>query len=175
MSAANFAPALALILAYEWGYVDDPKDPGGCTNLGITRQTLSEWRGHACSCADVRALTRADVQPIYQAVYWGATAGDGLPAGVDLICFDGAVNQGQGAMPRMLQRAVGVTVDGQIGAKTIFAVAAVPPVAMIERLRVARLAAYKDDAGFAHDGKGWLTRLAGVAHTATSWATKAAA
>ena len=54
MAAGNFALALALVLESEGGYVDDPRDPGGATNLGITRATLARWRGRDVSKAEVR-------------------------------------------------------------------------------------------------------------------------
>ena len=45
MTQANFARALPLVFQYEGGYVDHLRDPGGATNLGITRKTLAAWRG----------------------------------------------------------------------------------------------------------------------------------
>ena len=79
-----FAACLPIILASEGGFVDDPQDPGGATNLGITLTTLSGWRGRPTTVADVRALTQWDVAPIYQADYWNAAHCGDCPAGVDM-------------------------------------------------------------------------------------------
>lgn len=96
MAAANFERALALVLVHEGGYVDHPAYPGGATNLGITIGTLSDWLDRAATKAEVRALTKATVAPIYRKNYWDAVRGDDLPSGVDYCVFDFAVNSGRG-------------------------------------------------------------------------------
>ena len=107
----TFAACIPIILMSEGGYVNNPRDPGGPTNLGITQQTLSGWLGHAASVADVQALTQAQVEPIYQADYYNAAHCQQLAAGIDLMIFDEAVNQGVGRAIRTLQQAAGVTAD----------------------------------------------------------------
>lgn len=111
----TFAACIPIILMSEGGYVNNPRDPGGPTNLGITQQTLSGWLGHAASVADVQALTQAQVEPIYQADYYNAAHCHQLAAGVDLMIFDEAVNQGVGRAIRTLQQAAGVTADDSSG------------------------------------------------------------
>ena len=96
MTAANFDRALTAVLRHEGGYVDHPSDPGGATNLGVTRATLAQWRGRAVSKAEVKALTRAEAAKIYRALYWDEIAGDALPAGLDFAVFDYCVNSGPG-------------------------------------------------------------------------------
>jgi len=54
----RFETCLPIILASEGDFVDDPADPGGATNLGITLATLCSWLGRSASVADVEALTR---------------------------------------------------------------------------------------------------------------------
>lgn len=93
---ANFDACLRFVLQYEGGYVDDPRDPGGATNLGVTKDTLETWRRRPVTKAEVRALTRDEAAAIYRKLYWDAIGGDILPAGVDLIAFDIAVNMGAG-------------------------------------------------------------------------------
>ena len=41
----EFAHALAHVLKMEGGYTNDPYDPGGPTNKGITLAVLAAWRG----------------------------------------------------------------------------------------------------------------------------------
>ena len=103
-----FADCLSIILESEGGFVDDPQDPGGATNLGVTLATLAGFRRRPVTVADVRALTVADVAPIYQADYWNVAHCGDCPAGLDLMIFDEAVNQGPGRAIRSLQRVIGV-------------------------------------------------------------------
>ncbi len=173
MSAANFTAALALELSYEGGLVNNPADPGGITNLGVTLPTLTAFLGKSCTADDIRCLTRATVTPLYKRDFWDVISGDLLPSGIDLIVFDGAIVQGPGTVARILQRCVGATPDGAIGPATLRAVNDVPADLLIERIRKARLSSYQQDSDWPSFGTGWSRRLTGVAYTATSWAAKA--
>ena len=97
----NFDACLALTLKYEGSFVNNPRDPGGPTNMGITIATLSHELGRAATITDVRNLSetgagRALVASIYRKRYWNLVNGDSLPKGVDAIAFDIAVNSGPG-------------------------------------------------------------------------------
>ena len=70
MADDAFAACLAFTLKYEGGFVDHPADPGGATNLGVTRATLARWRRSPVSTADVKALTRDEAGEIYRRFYW---------------------------------------------------------------------------------------------------------
>nr|WP_295389438.1 glycosyl hydrolase 108 family protein [uncultured Thiodictyon sp.] len=71
----DFPRCVAVTLAQEGGYVDDPQDPGGATNMGITLETLRHWRDDDSLGPDaVRALTRTDACEIYRADYWHPAA-----------------------------------------------------------------------------------------------------
>ena len=131
MASANFSRALDAVLRHEGGYADHPADPGGATNLGITRATLVRWRGRPVSRAEVKALTRGEAAKIYRAFYWDEIAGDELPPGVDFAVFDYCVNSGPGRAARTLQSAAGVRPDGRIGKITLAAVNAHEPAALI--------------------------------------------
>ena len=63
---ANFPKALAAVLVHEGGYVNNPKDPGGMTNLGCTKTVWEEHCGHPVDEKAMRALTPADVGPLYK-------------------------------------------------------------------------------------------------------------
>ena len=120
---ANFEKALALVLEHEGGYVNHPSDPGGMTNLGVTKRVWEEWVGHEVDEKTMRGLTPEIVGPMYKAKYWDKVKGDDLPAGVDYCVFDAAINSGPGRAAKWLQAAVGVDPDGGIGPKTLQAVA----------------------------------------------------
>ena len=158
----NFEDALAALLKHEGGYVNHPADPGGMTNLGVTKRVWEEWKGHAVDEAEMRALTPEKVGPLYKAKYWDMVHGDQLPSGVDLCVFDCAVNSGVKRASKLLQRAVGVDDDGVIGRGTLAAVEALSAEEIIDRFCAERLSFLEALPTFATFGKGWSRRVAGV-------------
>lgn len=158
----RFTDCLPRVLQDEGGFVDDPKDPGGATKLGVTQATLSHWLKHPATIDDVKALTADTVAPIYEASYWRAAACNQLPAGVDYMVFDMAVNSGPGRAVRFLQEAVGVPGDGAVGQVTLDAIAKLTPVDIINAISARREAFYRDQSTFLHFGAGWLSRLTRV-------------
>ncbi len=159
MADADYARCLAFVLEAEGGYVDDPLDPGGATNLGITLRVLTEWRHTAVTKQEVRDLTREEAGAIYRARYWNSTRCGELPPGVDLMVFDGAVNLGPAQSARMLQAAVGTTQDGSIGPITVKAAVDGSASATIEAIASSRLAFYRSLPTFGHFGAGWTARV----------------
>lgn len=123
--ALQFRKCLDLIFAHEGGFVDNPKDPGGATNMGITHITLAEFRGKPVTQDDVRNLTREEASEIYRGKYWNALSCDNLPAGVDLVVFDYGVNSGISRSAKLLQKVVHVEQDGQVGQITVGATKAI--------------------------------------------------
>ena len=111
----NFDKSLKMILHHEGGYVNHPRDPGGETNLGVTKRVYEEWGG----TKDMRDLTQEDVAPIYEKNYWGRAKCDHLPSGLDLAVFDWAVNSGVGRAAKKLQTMIGTEADGGIGPNTL--------------------------------------------------------
>ena len=128
MTAANFDAAFKLTCEFEGGYVDDPDDPGGATNLGITLATLARWRGQPVTKADVKALTRTEAAAIYRKDYWDAVGGDAMPGGIDMTLFDHAVHSGPAAALKILREAVGLAASTSLATKAAQArIAAIPP------------------------------------------------
>ena len=158
----NFDSALAAVLHHEGGFVNHPSDPGGMTNLGVTKRVWEEWTGKPATEADMRALTPEMVGPLYKTRYWDAVRADDLPSGVDLCVFDCAVNAGVGRASKFLQQAVGVAADGKIGPMTIAATTAKPADDVVDEFCALREAHYKSLPTFATFGKGWMRRLASV-------------
>jgi len=74
------------VLAREGGYVNDAADPGGETNMGISKR--------AYPAVDILNLTREQAGDIYHRDYWLACACDTLDQGAALALFDTAVNVG---------------------------------------------------------------------------------
>lgn len=158
----NFDDALAAVLEHEGGYVNHPQDPGGMTNLGVTKRVWEAWVGKTVSEADMRALTPAMVAPMYRKQYWDAVKGDELPPGLDYLMFDFAVNAGASRAIRTMQRAVGATPDGVIGPRTMAAVKAADPDDLIDKFSAEKEAFYRSLPTFATFGRGWLRRVAEV-------------
>lgn len=82
----SFDQALAFVLAREGGYVNDAADPGGETNLGISKRAYPNL--------DIRNLTPDLAGTIYRADYWVKVGCDALTPGMALVVFDSAVNVG---------------------------------------------------------------------------------
>ena len=131
---SNFDTSFEMVLAHEGGYVNDPRDPGGATNMGVTQRAWEEYVGHPVSERSMIALTRDMVKPFYKAKYWDKINGDRLPSGVDHAAFDLAVNSGVSRAARYMQRIAGVPEDGLIGPKSLEAISACPPDEMIDAL-----------------------------------------
>ena len=156
----RFEQALALVLRWEGGFSDHPHDPGGATNLGITRRTLSEWRGRPASVEEVRALALEDVRPIYRSRYWDACRCDELPDGVDLMVFDSSVNQGPNRAKRLLQRSLGVAEDGILGPISMAAAQRAKADGLIDEMMARRAVHYASLQSRFH--LGWFRRLVDV-------------
>jgi hypothetical protein len=165
---SNWDNAFKLMLKSEGGFVNHPSDPGGMTNLGVTKATWENWVGRESDEAEMRGLTPEKVEPLYKKKYFDAVRGDELPMGLDYLMFDFAVNAGAGRAIKTLQTAVGVTPDGGFGPMTMAAVQAVDPVDLIERFSQAKEDFYRSLTTFATFGKGWLNRVADVKVKASS-------
>lgn len=172
MTTSGFARALSRVLVHEGGYVNDPLDPGGATNKGITCRVYDAWRTRkGLPTRDVRQIEGREVAEIYRLQYWDAVKGDDLPAGLDYVLFDGAVNSGPSQSIKWLQRALGtVAVDGQIGQATLAAVAEHGrPAELVEKICDRRLAFLKALRTWPRFGRGWSTRVASVRKLGKSW------
>lgn len=155
----NWDAALAAVLHHEGGYVHHPLDPGGITNLGCTKTTWERWCGRPVDEAEMRALTPADVAPLYKERYWDKVKADELPAGVDYVVFDTAINSGPGRAVKLLQEAIGATPDGAIGPLTLRAVAAMPAAEVINKFQDSRLVYLQSLPTWPTFGRGWARRV----------------
>lgn len=167
MSLARFQACLPLLLKDEGGYSDDPRDPGGATNLGVTLATaraygLDQDGDGDVDKADVRALGPAAVAEVYHRGYWLAASADACPPGLDYMVFDCAVNQGVGRAVRFLQTTAGVVADGLAGPATLAAVGRLDAARAIPAFAELRRRHYAGLPSFPRFGKGWLNRLARV-------------
>lgn len=158
----NFDLCLTHLLAHEGGFVNNAHDPGGMTNLGVTRKTWQEWIGKPASESDMRALTPELVAPLYKKRYWMACGADVLQSGLDNCVFDCAVNSGPAFAVKILQRIIGVADDGVVGRDTAKRVNSLPTAELVDRYCATRLAFMQKLPTFNVFGKGWTKRVNAV-------------
>jgi lysozyme family protein len=169
----NWEDAFAAVLKHEGGYVNHPRDPGGMTNLGVTKRAWEAYVGHEVDEAAMRALTPEIVKPFYKKMYWDKIKGDDLPSGVDYAAYDLAVNSGTGRAAKYLQEIAGVPSDGIIGPKSLAAIQACPAGEMVDALCGMRLDFLKRLPTWDTFGKGWGRRVADVEEKAAAMAKNA--
>ena len=154
----NFDKCLKMILHHEGGYVWHKLDPGGETNLGVTKRVYEEWGGKK----NMKDLTVEDVAPIYEKNYWGRAKCDQLPSGLDLAVFDWSVNSGVGRAVKKLQKMIGTVADGGIGPNTLKTLEEYIRhhglETTIENYKDIRQAFYRSLSTFNTFGKGWTRR-----------------
>lgn len=118
---------LPKILEFEGGYVNDPLDKGGSTNLGIT---LATWRqvGYDkdgdgdIDSDDIRLLNSVDAMRVLKKNYWDRWKADLIKnQSIAEILVDWVWGSGKWGVI-IPQRILGVVADGVIGQKTIDAV-----------------------------------------------------
>jgi len=163
---SNWPASLALVLKSEGGFSNHNADPGGMTNLGVTKKAWESYVGHPVDEAEMRGLTPEIVAPFYKARYWDACKCDELPLGVDYAVFDFAVNAGVGRASKTLQTALGTAADGIVGPATIGVATNTDPDEFLEKFSAAKEQFYRGLPTFEHFGKGWLRRVSEVKQTA---------
>ena len=162
-------------------FSDTVGDRGGPTRCGITLKTLKDYYAHFdygdfdldgdVDIDDIRLLdTPEEAAPIYKKWFWDVIKGDYLPAGVDYVVFDSAVNHGPRNAAKFLQKAAnrfmaGLTVDGIIGDKTLTLVIGIGAILITDILRERDIFYSKivaNDPTQEKFAKGWRNRLSQV-------------
>jgi lysozyme family protein len=158
----SFERCVAQVLLHEGGFVQHPRDPGGATNFGITRETLAQARGAFASVDDVRRLSREEAASIYRRFYWNPIRANELPGGLDLALFDFAVNSGPSRAVRMLQEVLGAAADGVVGPITLQRARRADVPATIRDLTRRRLGFLARLSTWDVFGRGWRRRVLSV-------------
>ena len=172
----NFDKCFALVLRTEGGFQDDPHDKGnrlsdgrlGSTNMGVTQATWEAWVGHEVTHDDMKALTPADIEPLYKKNFWASCRCDELPEGLDYALYDLAVNSGVGRAIRFLQMVLGIRADGVMGVETMRAVNSSDDRDLIKKLCDYRLTFLQGLPDWNRYGTTWGNRVASVEKTAVS-------
>jgi lysozyme family protein len=151
----NFRKCLDLVLKSEGGWVDNALDPGGETNLGVTKAVWEKWVGHPVTT--LKNLTKEEVAPLYELKYWRPCYGEVLPRGLDFIVLSMAINAGPGRSVKLLQQSIGCVPDGVIGPKTRELICASNNATLIAKFSETRRNYYRSLAKPMFE-KGWLNR-----------------
>lgn len=149
--ATAYDKAIAHVLAFEGGYVNDPADPGGETNHGISKR--------AYPLLDIKNLSREQAVKIYRDRYWSEVHGDDLPEPLAIMMMDSAVNCGISRSVRWLQKALGVQVDGSLGPVTLREVKLSDGLELARAVGTERERHYRMLKTWPRFGKGWMRRL----------------
>lgn len=165
----TFDDILVKLLEHEGGYVNHPRDPGGETNLGVTRKSWEEYIGHRAKEDAIRNLTANDVREFYRRKYWDKIRGDSMNPAIAYCVFDAAVNSGPGRASKWLQEAVGASPDGVVGPNTLRMVEAASAASVINKICDIRLEFLQSLPTFDAFGKGWTRRVGEVRQSALSF------
>ena len=176
----DFAKCMPVILRYEGGYSNHPRDPGGVTLEGIIQRVYDGYRDRkgrkrqplTAGMRGTRAWI-AERNEIYRLQYWNAIRGDDLPAGVDLFMMDSATNSGPFQAVKWLQRALHMNdIDGHLGEGTLAALKAHPDHdALIADMAARRLGMLQNLKTWDAFGSGWAARVASCKAIGQAWAT----
>lgn len=157
----TFDEAVEYILQFEGGYVNDPNDPGGETRYGISKRAFPNL--------DIKSLTLMQAKEVYRIHYWVACQCDLLPPYLRLMVFDCAVNQGSLKAARILQEAVKVFIDGNIGPITLREAKNSDPQDTLSYYAMRRHLDYTKNLRWDLYGKGWSKRLLDVSLVCAFW------
>ncbi len=135
----NFDRALALTLAYEGGFSENPNDHGGATMKGVTQHVYDTYRtAHHLTTQSVKLIGDDELHAIYRVGYWEPAGCDQMAWPLCAAVFDWAVNSGVQRAVSELQLQVGVAADGQFGPNTLAAIDTVDAQSLVEHYLKAR-------------------------------------
>jgi len=169
---ADFNQYLPTLLRFEGGYVNDPKDPGGPTNMGITLKTF-QGLGPSVGFTDtsleaLKRLSKEDAGRLYKLKYWDAVGADAIPLQpLAEMLVDFHVNAGGHAIRELqellVERGAAIKPDGAWGPLTAQALKRIDPTTAYRALRERRIAYYERLVARQPDLgkflKGWLNRV----------------
>lgn len=150
--SVKFLQAINRVLGHEGGYVNDPSDPGGETNWGISKRSYPN--------VSIKTLTRNQAVAIYYRDFWLKAHCEELSDGAGYQLMDSAVNSGISQSIRFMQRAIGVADDGIYGPVTLAAMRKMTETDFIMKFLAERLEFMTKLKNWPNHGKGWARRIA---------------
>lgn len=163
----GFDRCFRAVVSQEGVFDDDPQDSGNWTGgeigLGQLKGTKYGISAAQYPHLDIVSLTLDDARAIYLRDYWMRIRGEEYPNFTwQLLVFDCAVNQGVPTAIILLQDALGVTVDGKLGPRTLAAMKSGDD-RRPARFMALRSLRYHKHPKFGRFGYGWITRLFAIA------------
>ena len=169
---SDFDDAIPTILRHEGGFENDPNDPGGATNYGVSlrwlkaKGLLEEMELEDKTQDEVliiKTMTRAQAMGFYKAYWWNNYHYDLLNAQPPATkVFDMAVNLGAPRAHRMLQMILHLPQDGILGPKSFSEVNALSPSVIVVKLQDVQANFYRSlvaaNPARAEFLNGWLSR-----------------
>jgi lysozyme family protein len=157
--------AIDLVMRLEGGFSDNPLDPGGASNFGITLTALSEYLGKSASKEDVRNLSVETARDIYKKRYLTGVASRISSVQVKAAYLGLATSVGPGQASKFFQVAIGeidnlpVSADGILGPETVQRINAIDPDLLIETVNCKAARFYESLSMFQKSGPFWMRRL----------------
>ena len=151
----SFSEAIEVVLRHEGGYVNDPNDPGGETNFGLSKRSYPNLQ--------IAALTRDQAMAIYKQDFWNPFPYENIPSSVATKLFDLAVNMGSLQAFKLLQRAVRAVSghplleDGRLGPTSLEAIRQCAEPCLLAALKSEAAGFYRGLKN-PHFEDGWLNR-----------------
>lgn len=171
----NYERAFELVIGHEGGFTKDRRDRGNWTSGVIGKGQLKGTKYGVSAMAypnlDIENLTLETAQDIYLSDYWLKVGGDALPAGLDYLAFDMAVNHGVKKSAMLIQEAVGAVPDGVIGPRSLERIGKRSVREILTETAARRMAFYAGIKTFKDFGLGWSRRTMETLATALEWAS----
>jgi len=179
---SEFDVSIETVLHHEGGLVEDPDDPGGATNYGLSLRYLRSIKDEDgdgwldgdldhdgdVDANDIRIMLLADAVEVYRTQWWYRYGYNHIRVqSLATKVLDLSINMGAGQAHKCLQRAaraVGFMLvdDGILGPKTFRAVNSVNPEQLLAAMRSEAAGVYRQIVARRPLSKkyikGWLTR-----------------
>ena len=174
-SLRNFERAQEVVREFEGGFVNDPQDPGGPTNFGITHVTLAKWRNvSSVTATDVENMTYGEAKQIYKSLYWDRNNCGRLPGALALAVYNVSVHCGTQTGAAYLQRALNkngasLAIDNDVGDNTITAVGLAPVAAVLAGVIDLYEERLRGHPNFQHFKNGFMRRVGKLRDETSKW------
>ncbi|NLZ11634.1 MAG: secretion activator protein [Alcaligenaceae bacterium] len=164
-SKPDFTLAFDRLVGHEGKFTDHRNDKGNWTGgrvgVGVLKGTKFGISAMTYPDLDIKNLTLDQAKAIYFRDFWLRAGADQYDGAIGYQVFDAAVNHGIGNAVRMLQRAVRVADDGDVGPLTLKAVQAMSVTDVLMRFNAQRIRFYTRLSTWSDFGRGWMNRVAG--------------
>ena len=165
---ANFELTIPFTHEKEGGFVHDPDDAGGATNMGVTLKTYAAYckrKGYPRPTVErLKNLSEEQWQDIMRTLYWDVIGGDRIQSqSVALAIYDWAVHSGTSTAIKHVQRILGVNADGIVGPVTLSAINSASPLPLFGQIKQDRIKFLKSLVVQRPENRkflnGWLNRV----------------